>query len=31
MFCLEELERAAALVHTHLSPTPQIQWPLLER
>ncbi len=31
MFHLEELERAAELVHTHLSPTPQIRWPLLER
>jgi threonine dehydratase len=30
MFSLPDLERAADLVHTHLPPTPQIPWPLLQ-
>jgi threonine dehydratase len=31
MFTLEELESAAALVHSVLRPTPQYAWPLLCR
>jgi threonine dehydratase len=31
MFSLPDLHRAADLVHVHLSPTPQISWPLLAR
>ena len=31
MFSLSELERAADLVHVHLSATPQIAWPLLRK
>jgi threonine dehydratase len=31
MFSLPDLHRAADLVHAHLSPTPQIPWPLLAR
>jgi threonine dehydratase len=31
MFSLEDLRQAAALVHAHLQPSPQIHWPLLSR
>jgi threonine dehydratase len=31
MFSLPDLQRAADLVHTHMSATPQIAWPLLQR
>lgn len=31
MFSLADLHHAASLVHTHLPPTPQIPWPLLQR
>jgi threonine dehydratase len=31
MFSLTDLQRAADLVHTHLSATPQIAWPMLRR
>ncbi|HET6184589.1 MAG TPA: threonine dehydratase [Acetobacteraceae bacterium] len=31
MFVLDELERAAALVHAHFGPTPAYAWPLLGR
>lgn len=31
MFTLNELENAAALVHTHMPPTPQHTWPLLSQ
>jgi threonine dehydratase len=31
MFSLTDLQRAAALVHTHLPGSPQIAWPLLQR
>tara|TARA_R110002020_G_scaffold18931_22_gene65511 strand:- start:3156 stop:4124 length:969 start_codon:yes stop_codon:yes gene_type:complete len=31
MFTLEEIEKAAALVHRHMAPTPQYSWPLINR
>lgn len=31
MFSLDELQRAAALIHQHFPPTPQYPWPLLSQ